>query len=263
MPMSEHTDFQQLQRRFAGHIRSAHTPIIDGIEPRRMAIYRALFFNNIEGFTASAFPVAKAIMGQAWWHGAVRDFIRDYRCDSPYFHQISSAFLTFISELRPATPDQPDFLTELMHYEWVELALEIATPDPFSTALPSTDLLNDHPVQSSLAWSLSYRYPVHTLSVDYQPSEAPEQPSWLLVYRDRHDTVHFTHLNAFSARLLYLLAQSPTISGRQALLHIAKESNHPDPTALVSAGQQLLEQFYHQDVLLGAHPLKESAVCLP
>lgn len=53
--------FKQLQAQFAGHIRDPQVPVIDGIEDRRMQIYRDLFFNNVEGFTASAFPLPSGL----------------------------------------------------------------------------------------------------------------------------------------------------------------------------------------------------------
>ncbi len=247
------TDFKALQMQFAGHIRDPETPIIAGIEDRRMKIYRELFFNNVEGFAATAFPVAKSIMGEAWWQQAVRDFLIEYRCESPYFHQISAEFLTFISELREPTTDQPGFLKELMHYEWVELALDVAEADPFNESNAySNDLLDQHPVQSPVAWSLSYRYPVHQIGTEFQPTEAPEQPTWMMVYRDRHDQVQFMALNALTARLLYLLDQNESLTGRDALTQISQEMGHDDPTLIVDAGYQILQQFYEAGILLGA-----------
>lgn len=254
-------DFKILQQQFSGHIRNGEVPVIPGVEARRMQVYRELFFNNIEGFTASAFPVAKRLMGEDWWHEAVRSFIKDYRAHSPYFSQISQEFLTYLNEIRLPTPEQPDFLLELMHYEWVELALETAADDPFhapDTRLSThhSDLLPGHPVQSPLAWSLSYRYPVHKIGPNYQPDSAPEQPTWLLVYRNRHDQIHFMEQNAMTAHLLHLLSESPQLSGQAALQQIAKAMGYSDPDTLQSAGQAILEQLLAADILLGASPLK-------
>lgn len=255
---SETSDFKALQRQFAAHIRDPQVPVIEGIEDRRMKIYRDLFFNNVNNFTTIAFPVAFSIMGETWWHAAVRDFLRDYRCDSPYFHSISEAFLTFLTEVRGRTDDEPPFLHELMHYEWVELALEISESDPSQTASELTaDLVAGHPVQSPLAWSLSYHYPVQQISADYQPSEVPDQPTWMMVHRDAQDRVKFTELNALTARLLYLLDQDEQLSGRAALAQIATELGQEDPTAIIEAGAQILTQFYDAGILLGARPLEE------
>lgn len=245
--------FKQLQAQFAGHIRDPQVPVIDGIEDRRMQIYRDLFFNNVEGFTASAFPVAKRIMGESWWQQAVRDFLRDYRCSTPYFNEISKEFLTFVSEVRPKQASEPDFLTELMHYEWVELALDIAIAEPFKdTTAFSAPLLEGEPVLSPLAWSLSYRYPVHQIGEQSLPEAPPEQPTWLMVYRDRNDNVQFMVLNALTARLIDLIHQNAGRSGREILLQIAAEMGATDAEHIVQAGLQILEQFYSVGILLGA-----------
>ena len=54
--------FQKLQYAFAAHIRDPeHRAAPAGIEDRRMGIYRELFYNNIEDFLATAFPVIRAL----------------------------------------------------------------------------------------------------------------------------------------------------------------------------------------------------------
>jgi hypothetical protein len=248
--------FQALQTAFAGHIRNPETPIIAGIETRRMDIYKELFFNNIHGFTASAFPISKEIMGDTWWNTAVREFMIHHRCESPYFNQISAEFLAYITQVREKTPQEPDFLHELMHYEWVELALDIAEQDPFQdldTLLHTEQaLLEHHPLQSPLAWSLSYQYPVHQISKTFQPDARPEQPTWIIVYRNKADRVQFMTINAMTAQLLFILNEHENMSGEQALLTLAQQLQHPSPDALIQGGQALLKQLYDADILLGA-----------
>ena len=47
---------------FSAHVRNPEqNPVPEGIEARRMAIYTGLFYRNIEGFLANAFPVCKKI----------------------------------------------------------------------------------------------------------------------------------------------------------------------------------------------------------
>lgn len=255
MPVNN-VNFELLQRQFADHIRNPETPIIAGIEDRRMKIYRDLFFNNIKSFTITAFPVANSIMSAEWWQAAVRDFMIHHRCDSPYFSAISAEFLKFLTEVREPTGEEPDFLLELMHYEWVELALDIDEADPFTEADQlSENLLDGHPVQSPLAWSLSYRYAVHQISASCQPQEPLEQPCWLMVYRNRDDRVQFMELNAVTARLLHIFDQNKSITGRAALEQIALEIGHKDSAALLDFGSEILRQLYAGGILLGAAEL--------
>ena len=54
--------FIETQYQFAATIRDPENkPAPDNIEPRRMTIYRELFYNNIEGFIANGFPVLRQI----------------------------------------------------------------------------------------------------------------------------------------------------------------------------------------------------------
>jgi len=52
--MAELPEFQKKQYAFAAHIRDPeNVPAPEGIEDRRMAIYRELFFNNIRNLLAN------------------------------------------------------------------------------------------------------------------------------------------------------------------------------------------------------------------
>jgi len=73
-------DFDQKQREFAAYIRDPeHNPIPAGIQEQRMAMYRELFFNNINGFLAGNFPVLRALLTDEQWFALAQDFF----CASP------------------------------------------------------------------------------------------------------------------------------------------------------------------------------------
>ena len=60
--MAEVPDFQPKQYAFAAHIRDPdNNPPPDGVEDRRMAIYRELFFNNLHNLIGNTFPVIKKL----------------------------------------------------------------------------------------------------------------------------------------------------------------------------------------------------------
>ena len=63
-----------------------------------MSIYLSLFYNNIENFLASAFPVAKRVLGEKPWHELVREFVHRHPSTSPYFLEISQEFLSFLGD---------------------------------------------------------------------------------------------------------------------------------------------------------------------
>ncbi len=245
--------FQQLQRQLTAHIRNpdgAAAPA--GIEPRRLAVYRDLIFNNIESFLSGGFPVLRSLYSEERWQALVRDFIVRHQCHSPYFPELSQEFLLYLQQTRQARPEDPPFLLELAHYEWVELALDIAEDDlALIAADRDGDLLAELPLVSPLLWSLCYQYPVHLIGPGYQPSAPPEQATYLLVYRDRADEVQFMQSNAVTARLLELLQGASQRSGEQALLALADEMQHPQPRQIVASGLEILQQLRDRDIILG------------
>lgn len=193
--------FQYLQLQFAQHIRNpdkvAYAPEGEvAIEPRRLAIYEQLFFNNIEGFFSQVFPVCADILGERRWHQIIREYMVKHRARTPLFHALGEEFLAFFeSEFEPIASD-PDFLLELAHYEWVELALSVSTEigfdaveseqaDSNKTSLNKVDLTAAYKI-SPVAWPLAYEWPVHQLSKAFQPTEKPTQATTLLVYRHEH-----------------------------------------------------------------------------
>ena len=84
--------FRDVQLAFAANIRNPEASAAPpGIEPRRMKIYQDLFYNNIENFLATSFPVAKQVLGHERWHALAREFLHTHPSESPYFLEISLA----------------------------------------------------------------------------------------------------------------------------------------------------------------------------
>ena len=224
----------------------------DGIEQRRMNIYRELFYNNIQGFISNGFPVIRSIYSDENWHKMVRDFYANHRCKTPYFLEISEEFLAYLQNERITQPEDPIGLLELAHYEWVELALHVSDETiNMNTIEPNGDLLDGHPVLSALAWPLSYQFPVHKMCSEYLPETTPEQPTYLVVYRNRNDEVKFMELNPVTARLINLLQDNETLSGRTAIEQIAQEMNHPNLDAVLKGGLDALQELQSHGIILG------------
>lgn len=252
--MAEQPAFVRAQMAFAAHIRDpARTPRPADVEERRMKIYRELFYNNVEGFVASGFPVLRSLYVDPDWHRLVRDFFAHHRCKTPYFLEIAQEFLAFLEQEYPGAPNDPPFLLELAHYEWVELALQTEDETtPLQGVDPNGDLVHGVAVVSSLAWPLSYRFPVHRIRRDFQPSEPPAEPTHLLVLRDRTDRIRFNEINGVTARLLTLLQENRQETGAMLLARLAEEMRHPEPKAVVAAGANILEDLRRQGVILGS-----------
>jgi hypothetical protein len=251
--MGEQSDLVRRQLELAAHIRDPrrHARPAD-IEDRRMAIYRDLFYNNVESLLAGNFPVLRKILADEHWHGMVRDFYARHRCETPLFLEIGQELLVYLQDERGTEPGDPPFMLELAHYEWVELALAISDDEPdLASVEPDGDLMSGPPVISPLAWNLSYRFPVHRLSPDYQPAHPPSEPTHLVVYRNRADDVEFMEVNAVTQRFLQLLRENPDWTGRRTVKSIAEELRHPQPDLVFETGSRLLHDLRKRDIVLG------------
>ncbi len=84
--MADSTTFKEKQYAFAAHIRDPdHVAAPEGIESRRMAIYRSLFFNNLYNLLATFFPVLRKIHSDAQWRRFIRGFMQHHQAETPYF----------------------------------------------------------------------------------------------------------------------------------------------------------------------------------
>lgn len=241
-------EFQRFQLAFTAHIRDPKTqPRPAGVDARRMKVYTELLYNNVEGFLLACFPVLRQVLGARRWGRLVRAFFATHRSRTPYFRQIPDEFIQYLQNEWPAPEDYPPFVLALAHYEWIELALtvsDLAVERPVDAA---GDLLGGIPVLNPVLANLRYEWPVQRIAPRrrVQPAE-----TFLLVFRDAGDRVQFSEINAFTARLLHLL-EPAALSGRQALETIARESHHPEPARIVSAGATMLDDLRARGAILG------------
>ena len=234
------------QYALARHVRDpAANPPPPGIEDRRLAIYRDLFFNSIDSLLAGNFPVIRRTLGDDAWHALVRRFYADHRCHTPLFTEIGREFVQYLE----GRDDAPPWLHELAHYEWVELALQISD-EPLPPHDPQGDLLAGKPVLSPHAWALAYCWPVPRIGPDFQPDTMPETPTLLLVRRDDAGDMHFSELSPLLFRLLQLLDDEAVASGRDALMALSTEAA-VDADTFVREGTAMLQRLRQEGTVLG------------
>lgn len=245
-------EFQDTQRAFALHLRDpALHACPDDVSDRRMKIYRDLFFKNITGFISNGFPVLKKFYSEQDWLALVRGFYHHHRCKTPYFPEIGSEFLEYLQTQREMLPTDPEFMIELAHYEWVELALDISLDEISASTELTTPLLEACVELSPVAWSLNYAWPVHKLGPAYWPSEQPAERTYLLVYRNRDDRVRFMEINVVTARLLELIKDKANCTVSVILEQLADElSAMVERDKVIQMGQEMLSQLISVDAIL-------------
>lgn len=257
MPTSNATspaaELHALQRDFAACIREpGREDLPSGVAARRMQVYRELFFNNVEGLLSSNFPVIRTLYADAAWNALIAEFLRDHRAQTPLFPEIGREFLRWLERRRDDGCADPPFLLELAHYEWAELALSLDEHD--IDALPhdpAGDVVAGVPVVSPLAWVLGYRFPVQRISIDCRPTEAPADPTLLLLIRDRRDQVSFLEINALTAALIERLQANADATGAEVVAALLAEVAPGNAGALQQAGCDILRNLHTRDALLG------------
>ena len=243
-------DFKAKQHEFAAYIRDPESnPVPVDVKQQRMAMYRELFFNNIDSFLSANFPVLKSLLDERQWFELGQDFFAKHASQSPHFSKIPEEFLDYLQNERDSSGDFP-FMLELAHYEWVEMALSIAMETLPVNFQDLDNLINQRIVLSPLAWPLAYQYPVQQISVEFLPETVPEQPTYLIVYRNRDDEVKFIEITPITYRLLQIIQEHEGISAEDCLKQVAEESKHPNPGMLLTAGLQILKELAEKTVIV-------------
>ena len=252
--MAEQRSFQDKQYAFAAYIRDPdHRPAPEGIEDRRMSIYRDLFFNNLRNLLGKTFPVLRKLHDDKHWDRFIRQFMQNHHAKTPYFLELPEEFLNFLRNEYEHQVDDFPFLTELAHYEYIELALSVSTDSNNLDGVdPNGDLLANIPVKSVLTWAYAYQYAVHRISTDFQPTQAEDQPVYLAVYRQSNDKVGFLELNPVTASLLNAIEENVADrTGEELLRGIAAEINYLNVDAFIKHGAAALEEMRQLEILTG------------
>ena len=194
----------QLQS-FANSIRAPQNSTDESADTqRRMDIYRSLFFNNVSGFIQNGFPVLYSLYNEEQWQALIRRFFIEHQCSSPYFIHISKEFVEYLSNEYQPVKNDPPFMAELAHYEWLELALSVREVEQ-PVNYWQQDGIPSQITASPLTELAAYHYPVHQISPDFRP-ESADSMHYYLLYRDDQHQVQFQHITALSALALQLLS---------------------------------------------------------
>ena len=200
-------NFVEVQKTFTAHMRDPSVnPGPADIEDRRLQIYRDLVFNNIESLISGSFPVLKTIYPAEQWKLLIRAFVRDHISHTPHFPKMPQEFLMFLQHKEQDGPEFPfafPFTMELAHYEWLELAIDLDTRHITHNPVSSAEAFIDQcPVINPISTTVGFSWPVHEIGPDFLPAEAPELPTYIVVYRNSQLKTGFMELNPLAAMLI-------------------------------------------------------------
>ncbi|MFQ3196522.1 MAG: hypothetical protein ACJAUL_001436 [Paraglaciecola sp.] len=242
-------DFQKTQLAFIDHLKNPEANAFDlGIEDRRLKIYRELFFNNIKGFLSSGFPVLQSLYTETAWDLMVRQFFAQHRCRSPYFIDISKEYVEYLSSAYQLKDNDPPFLLELAHYEWMELTISVRKQTQELTPWDGKSVVEGIQL-SELASVVSYQFPVHQISQIFQPTQAGE-PVYLVIHRDDQNEVSFTLINALTAHLLQTIQSQQNIKLEHLTALMIEGLPQLEEQQVVKGVKQIVVQMLQQRILL-------------
>jgi uncharacterized protein len=243
-------DFKAKQLEFTAYIRDPEkNPVPADVKKPRMEMYRELIFNNIDSFLADNFPVLKRLLTAPEWQALAQDFFLNHKSKTPYFAEIAEEFLDYLENERNHPKDFP-FMLELAHYEWVEMALSIAKEDVQVGQQATDNLLKKNIQLSPLAWPLAYQYPVQRIAPEFLPDQPPEQPTFLLVHRDRNYHVNFIEITPSTFQLLQLIQENGNLPTETYLQQVAAASNHANSEIIITGGLDILKNLAEKSIIL-------------
>lgn len=249
--MSE-PEFVRLQRAFARHLRNpdgVRSPVDS--EARRQNVYRHAIRANVEGFMRENYPRVHAAFDDAQWQDLISDYLGGHVSRANAFVDLPLEFLDYLENERDV-PDDPPFLAELAHFDWLET---LVGADERRVTLEGVDrdgdLLNGVPVANPVLELVTYRFPVHAIGADYRPDRPPAEPTRIAAFRDLDNLYGFLDLSGPAARLLDLVREDAGLTGEQIIGTVAREIGHADVDALLAAGSTIFERMRSRAVLLG------------
>ncbi|GIU15425.1 MULTISPECIES: DUF2063 domain-containing protein [unclassified Shewanella] len=241
--------FVKVQQNFMDCIKDPSRLPPEGIEARRMKIYRELFFNNIDGFISNAFPVLKSLYKQQDWLDLVQKFFVTHDCHTPIFLEISQEFLVFLQTEYEATELDPPFMLELAHYEWLELVVAVAQDSAQQRLIAPSDIETKKLCVAATAQVAQYAYDVQHISPDYRPQEAASEPQCFCIYRDADDEVSFLNLNPLTAQVLAYMAQHESVDYQELVTWLLQTFTHIQADVLQQGCLQLLIDLSHKGII--------------
>jgi uncharacterized protein len=244
-PVAPPTALTQFQQSYSQYLRApAKTRLPNGVPEQRSRVYESLLFNNVCGFINKCFPVAKKMIDEPRWTELIRLFYERWQCHTPIFSQIPKEFVDFVTAYQEELAE-PTWLAELLHYEWLELEVDLDTRQ-----VDRVHLLTDTDTAIFTNPTLrlqQYQWPVHQLG----PTNLPNTPqaTILCVYRTHEFQVRFMEVNAVTGILLELLHDCPQTS-QAALGQLTQHFPQLEPAQIERFGNELIQQLVQANVLM-------------
>lgn len=240
----------QLQAVFAAYLRDPdNNPPPEGIEERRLAIYRRLFFGNLRNLMAKNFPVLRRLLDDVQWNRLIRDLMVEHRSMTPMFPEIGAEMLAFLCGPGEEWLQERPWMAELAQWEYMETLARLHESKVAESA-PAAD----HVLERSIALNPTvqmarFYWPVNRISPSFIPDEPLIQPLNLLAFRRYDDEVAFERVNDLSLRFLHLSHARPGSTGLEVLTILAEETGIAPLDSVIKGGEKLVIDFLNRQLI--------------
>lgn len=252
---------KKFQSEFGDYLRSQRQNPHDSVPNRVGKIYQDLIFNNVCGFLNQCFPICKRILGDDWRMLCLYFFQR-YPTHSPYFTEIPMQFVEFLSQIDDDDFDQstwldeltlshqtiksrlPAYLSELAHYEWLELYVE-TLPNQAEKLIFCGD---QSYVFNQTVQNHYYTYPVHQIGINTDGVSMAD--SFLVVLR-HHERVKFVEVNILTHLFVDFLQQSTQVYDdlTNLMTDFGNSIDYPDIEGLIAFKEDLFAMLMDENII--------------
>ena len=229
---------ETLQRAIGDAIR-AEVPSFAGLPPR-VAIYRRLVRNTLEGVVFKLLPRTREHMGVAFDDSFAR-FLEE---EAPRTHYLRDVPFEFVRWATPRWKDEgaAPWLVDLARHEMASFAVSTVPhlPEP-----KAEEVAIDRPLLfNSLVRIERYGHVVHE-----DPVPPPARDVALLYYRDDEHALRTLELSPLAAALL---EKAPNTTLQRAIAESCEETNIPMNDETLASIARLLADLGERGILLGA-----------
>lgn len=245
--------FKDVQRQITRYLREPKkSPLPQGADARRMNHYVRQFRGKLTRSLRQSLPVLISALGEEEFHSLLNEYVRLPRESLTGTATLAESFLHYVkseSDSRGLSSLARDLADHRLKIESLFNSNAQISEDGVDR---EGDLLSGVPVLSELAEILSYRWPVHAIRADKLPTEAPESPTWLIIYRDRQFQEGYLELNRQAAAIAMRIRDNAAGRTGAQLLDDA-DADIPGFAQGLSrqAGSEILQSLRKRDIVTG------------
>jgi uncharacterized protein len=220
--------------------------------PHRLAVYRSLVRNGLEGVVARMLPRTRARLNAACggrFDADVARFLDEVGPRTHYLRDVPHEFFAWAGPRWTADPRVPAYLSDLAAHELACFAVA-AAPTRLDAQAPG-DVAPDRALAFADSTRLMrYASAVHELPADGTATDPPPgRAVHLLAYRDAGHAVRWLELTPLAAAIVGRLLQGDAL---QSAIRDACEDHGTAPAAVATGVARLLADLGERGVLLGA-----------